>query len=257
MFEDFDFNKSTNDSSNGNNNSNSWNNKGNKGNYNNKYKNNNYNNKKKSYPNIKGGYKIDIWNGKDLSIKTTPFNTNNASDKKIVTFVNRVKGVDIDAEDKKEILEIMKKLAADGYKLRIICDYAQPLTSELIGIFEDKNVYLITPWKSYCKLNNKDMSMYMPTDNNIELAAYYFKNYQKLPGAIKAINAAVATTLVGMYNNEPATFVLAYDKFYSGKDIDFRNSKDASNFYILAKKIGISVFNLAREEEKERLGKII
>ena len=245
MFEDFDFNQESKNN--------------NRSNFKRNYNNNGNNNfkKKSKYPNVKGGYKIDIWGNGNLDIKTVPYNPKNTNDKKIVTFVNRIKGVDIDDTDASDILDIMKKLAKDGYKLRIICDYAQPLTEELVETFGKKNVYFITPWKSYCKTNDKDTVLYMPTDENIKLAAYYFKNYQKLPGAIKAINAAVTTTLVGMYNNEPAMFVLSYDKFYNGKEIDFKNSKDASNFYILAKKLGISIFNLANRQDKERLSKLI
>ena len=93
----------------------------------------------------------------------------------------------------------------------------------------------------------------MPTDENIALAANYFKGYHKLPGTIKAMLAAVITTVVGLRNNEPSTFILTYDPFYKGKEIDFKNSKDTANYYIIAKKLGLAVFNLYHKDAYETL----
>jgi len=228
----------------------------------NKYNNNGYNksfnkNKTNKYPNIKGSYKTDIWNNDKFFVKTEEYNPGDDSNKKIVTFVNHLKDANIDTKDKENILEIFTKLAEDGYKARIICDYAQPITKDIIRIFGKSNVYFLTPWKSYCKILDKDVTMYLPTDKNIALAANYFKNYHKLPGAIKALNATVVATLVGLYNNEPSAFVLTYDPYYKGREIDFKNSKDASNYYILCKKFSISLFNLAVKNDVDSLNKII
>jgi len=207
--------------------------------YNNNYK--SYNKKSKKYENIKGKYTIDIW-GKDLRVQPIEYDPKEVKQSKLVTITFPSKTMELTEEEKTKIKNFLVKLKEKGYKLRVFCDQITPIKDILFEIFSLNEIYFITPWKSFCKAN---YTQYLPTDDNIKLAAHYVKNYQKLPGAVRAIMAGVVTTLVGLKNNEPVTYIVTYDKNYKNGEFDFKKSPDASNYYVLAKKLSFSIYNIA------------
>ena len=224
---------------------------------------NNYNKYKKSYKSksnsdkitIGGGYKLDIWS-KEVKIPTVAYNPEEVNtDKKYFTFCLANRTMELNDDVKSLIEKVTSKLKSEGYKLRVICDYmgdAKKVIMDAMGY----NIYYITPWKKYCNLNIK-YSIYMPTDDNIKLAANYYKNYHKLPGAIRALLASVVTTVFGLHNNEPSKFIIVYDPYYNGNDIDFNKSKDSSNYYLLAKRLGLTIINLANKKDVELFKKLV
>ena len=226
-------------------------------------KNTNYNKKSsktrhnKEGNEIRGGHKLDIWKSGDLVIKAKPINTDELKESKIITFTNHIANGPIPDNKREAILDIFKQAKSSGYKMRSVCDAMQPLLRDILEIFSKYNTYIIVPWSNYCSVGDKNIPLYMPTDDNIELAAYYFKGYHKLPGSIRAKLAAVATSLTGLRNNELTSILVTYDPYYKGKDYDFKNSKTAVNFYILANKLGISIYNMAIDEHVKSLEKLL
>jgi len=199
------------------------------------------NKSKNKFDNIIGKYTLDIW-GKDFKATPLEYNPENVKQSKIAVITFPVKNMKLDDTEKAKFKKLLEKLKKEGYKLRVLCDHINPIKDIIFEVFSLKDIYFITPWKSYCK---SKFIQYLPTDANIRLALRYVKNYHKLPGAVKAIMAAVVTTLVGLKNNEPATYVITYDKNYKNGEFSFKLSPDASNYYMLTKKLSFSIINLA------------
>jgi len=218
-----------------------------KNNYNNKNSFNNNYKKKYSNSNVIGKNKINLWNNDRVSpieLQQDKFK----HDKKYVTIALANQTYEPGERELAKFKKIFILLKENGYKVRVVCNYVRNIHKLMIETLGKENIYHITPWKSYCR-DSKNITMYLPTDFNIRASANYFKGFSKAPASLRYIMASIFTTCFGLYNNEPSDVIIIDDPFYKGDKIDFTKSKDTSNYIMLAKTLGMDIYNISIDEQ--------
>jgi len=230
-----------------------YNNSNNKRNYYKNYK-NNYNNTNKKKSNVIGKNSINLWNKdtiKPIEIETDKF----ISDKKYATLVLPNGNFSPSEREIAKFRKIFEALREKNYKVRIVCNHARNIHKLLMDIMGKENIYHITPWKSYCK-DEQNLTMYLPTDLNIKASATYFKSFHKLPPSLQYIISSVFTACFGLKNIEPSSFIIIDDPYYKGDKIDFKKSKDTSNYILLARSLGLDLYNINDDDKYVELMKL-
>jgi len=161
-------------------------------------------------------------------------------------------------DDVKSRFKEMFQLAKEkGINIRGICKNIDVL----LGVFKydiDKNkLRVIKPWKKYCD-TGEDIRVWTPSNKNIELAANYVNNFDKLPVGVKYINSALLTLLFSYTGENLAKYIVVYDPYYKNpaKDkLDYNKSKDTFNLYRLSKNLDglLSIYNIANESDFKTL----
>jgi hypothetical protein len=220
----------------------------------NKTKKQKWNNKKNWSKNKKSNTKknsIDLFEEKP---EPKPIDFENLKTGKIFTLVFANKDIKLEDNEKKKIKYILDKLKESGFKLRLLCNTVNPIL-DLLKDFGIENIFVIKPWDKYCKTGN--FKSYLPTVDNIQAAAYYYPNFDRLPTGVKYINSAIFEVMFGPANNQALEYVLVYDSYYNGKEIDFKQSSDTAVWYWLPKKafkdFGFTIFNLYKDEDVKSL----
>jgi hypothetical protein len=127
-----------------------------------------------------------------------------------------------------------------------------------MSILDQNQVEVVKPWDKFCKSGS--YKKILPSNENIETAAYYYPNFSKLPTAVKYINSALMAVLFGPNQDDALEYVIVYDPNYDGKKIDFKKSKDTAFYYWFPKKIkeySVSVFNIADQNDYYSLVKLL
>jgi len=177
---------------------------------------------------------------------------------KVVTIVFPDKNFEITDEEKKKFWNILKLLDMANYRVRFLCNTVNPILDILPKAIDEDKVEVVKPWDKFCK-SGKYKKLF-PTDDNIKTASYYYPKFDKLPTAVKFINSALMTVLLGPKNDDALEMAIVYDPYYDGKKIDFSKSKDTAFWYWFPKKlkdVGVSVYNLAKDEDYYSLVKLL
>lgn len=229
-------------------NNNNYNNGYNSNSYN-KFKKSNYNKKEKPKRNIIGEATINLWN--EDKVEPLELDTNNfKTDVKYVTMSLPSQTFKMSDDNKKKVKSILKLLKAKNYKIRFICNFNRAIYKEIVEVFDEDDIIMVTPWESYCKESKEDTKLYIPSDENIRSAAFYSKNFNKFNPALQYIYAAVFTTLYGQSNDKPSEFYITYDPYkVEANKVDFSKSKDTANYFLLSKPLGLNVINLSKDNE--------
>ena len=223
----------------------------------NKNKNNNWNKKGKfvkreKIKNVIGSITIDLWNdNKPVEQQELDYNEFN-NDKKFVTFILPDKMTTLTDEEMEKFTTVMKLLHKNNYRVRVICNGVKSIFKQMMNIFGEDDVKLITPWKGYCK-DDKDHIQYLITDDTIKVAAYYFKGYDRLPAGIKYKKAALIGTLFGLKVDAQVSMVVTLDNNYDGKKIDFSKSPDTGDYFLAVRTFSLTLYNLAIKEDYDNL----
>jgi len=156
----------------------------------------------------------------------------------------------IDSNEKDRLIKLFNILKDKGFKVRIYCNKAGKLGNELLKIFDKDKIVIVKPWKKFCPLDK--YKTWLPSNENYEAAAYYIKNFTKLPPSVKSIATTYITLVLGPYNNSSLEYALIYDPYSTGDKIDWKKSMNTSNIITLSKwlkDINLQVFNLAVEDD--------
>ena len=205
---------------------------------------------KSKYTNVIGKNEINLWN--DPSVTPLEISMDDIkTDDKIVVFALPNKTYTLSSDEIEKFKKIAEVLAKKGYTARIVCSHAKAIYSVLKEAFKDTLIH-ITPWKGYCK-EMTDTKQYLVSDANIRAAAFYTKNFQRLPASIKLIKAASIATMLGLDNDEAANLVIVHDVNYDGKKFDFKKSVDIVDYYLIGKNFGMNVYNIAKPNELKDL----
>ena len=207
-------------------------------------------------PNIIGTNKINLWN-KDEVVPVEINLDNLNKDKKIATLVLPDKTFTPNETGKDKFKTILNLLKEKGFEVRFICNYIRGIHKEVIEIMGTDKVTHITPWATYCKDADKDTKLYLPSDANLQAAAHYFKGFQNFHNAFKHIKASIIFSLYGYENNEPSSFVITLDPFYTSKKIDFTKSRDTADYYLIGKHLPTDVYNINNDSDMEDLRNLL
>ena len=211
--------------------------------------------KNPAYDKIEGKQKINLWNNdkvEPLELDKRSMMTNI----RWVTISLATRAYNLTEEDQKAWDDVIKLLADKGYRVRVVCSNVKAIHDKLKDAFKN-NIMRITGWKGLCK-EQTDVKQYLCSDSNIQAAAHYYKGYQNFPAGIKLVKAASMGSLVGPDNNEMTDMVIVHDRNYSGKGkIDFKASQQAADYYMLAKPLELSLYNIANADELEALKKVL
>ena len=217
--------------------------------------------KKSEFTNVQGEMTLNLWDG-DKPTPTEIDSNTFKEGKKFFTLVLASRTYTPTEDELKLIVTIVKALNRQGYMLRMICNYARGAYDAITKAIEADDMYLITPWRSYCKDGDKKAMMWLPSDENANVAANYTGKYDResrtrdfnaLPAPVRYINAGIIASLFGRNNNQPSTFVVVVDPFYTGDKIDYQKSRESSNYYYLAKQLSVPLYNVAMPTDKADL----
>jgi len=175
-------------------------------------------------------------------------------DSETVKFVNDVvilmyDNVDLDDSVKEMFQKLFKFLKEKGFNIRILCKNSDKLIPIIKEHFDTKRVNLVKPWENFCPV--KDFRTWIPSNININNAANYVPNFDKLSTGLKYIKSAYLTLLTSYTGKHLVKYVLVYDPYYTGKDkLDYKKSKDTFDMYRLLNNLDmIPVYNLANKED--------
>ena len=154
----------------------------------------------------------------------------------------------------KKILDLLNK---NNFKIRLLCINSNPILPVVKEIYDKDNVTIVKPWAKYCSVN--DFRIWLPSSINIENAANYVNNFDKLPTGIKYIKSAYMTLLTSYTGKDFVKYVLVYDPFNNGKNkLDYNKSKDTFDLYRILKNLDIlSYYNIDNLEELKAFVKLI
>ena len=172
----------------------------------------------------------------------------NVKPSKSFTFVMNDDNIDRDKEDM--LVKLFNILKNKGFKVRLYCNKTGKLGNRLMEMFDDENIIIVKPWKKFCPIDK--YKTWLPSNVNYEAAAYYIKNFTKLPPSVKSIATAYITLVLGPYNNSSVEYILTYDPYSIGDKIDWKKSMNTSNLITLVKwlkDINLQLFNLADEND--------
>jgi len=181
-------------------------------------------------------------------IPPKPIDPSSVKPSKSFTFVMNDDNIDKDKEDM--LIKLFNVLKNKGFKVRLYCNKTGKLGNKLMEMFDDENIVIVKPWKKFCPINK--YKTWLPSNANYEAAAYYIKNFTKLPPSVKSIATAYITLVLGPYNNSSVEYVLIYDPYSIGDKIDWKKSMNTSNLITLVKwlkDINLQLFNLANEND--------
>ena len=193
---------------------------------------------------------LNMWNHDSFAAKTI--------DKEAFTYHNKIVTLALPSRDyviSDSELDKFKKLLglikSQGFKVRFTCTGISSWYKIIVEELGITSCILIAPWKNYCKELGK-CTVWLPSDDNIRVAGSSDR-FDKWPSSIKYINSAVITVLCGPSNTETSTCVITHDSNYDGDKLDFSKSKDNGNIIITAKRYGIPVFNISKDNELKDL----
>jgi hypothetical protein len=167
-------------------------------------------------------------------------------------------GMTLSDNEKSVLKKLLEKLKEDNYRIRIMCNVVTPIWDMIIDVFDNDDITIVKPWPKFCPVT--DYRIILPKDIHKQNAAYHFKNFDKLPTAIKFINSALLATLFGVTGNEALSFVLVFDPFSTKDKIDFKQAKDSGSFVWvprLFKDNSINVYNVAKADDIKNLVTIL
>ncbi len=152
---------------------------------------------------------------------------------------------------------ILNTIKEKGLNIRGMCKNIDILLKLFKYNIDKKKMRLIKPWKKFCG-TDKDIKEWTPSNTNIELAANYINNFDKLPPAVKYINSALLTLLFSYTGENLAKYIIVYDPYYKNpaKDkLDYNKSKDTFNLYRLNKNMDglLNIYNIANEDDYKNL----
>jgi len=198
--------------------------------------------------------KQNIWNEKPEPKPLKDVNIN-----KVYTIVTGNQMSELDDEAKKRIHNVMFLLNKKEFRVRLMCNVHKYILEKATELYEDKKIKVVKPWEKFCVV--KGISTIQPSKANLDVAAYYTKNFNNLPNAVKVIKAAEICTLFGPYNNDGVMYSIVYDpKLKKGNKIDYKESNSSVAFYYTPKNIkdvSIGVYNIANDEDYFNLIKLI
>jgi len=157
----------------------------------------------------------------------------------------------ISEEDKKVITAVLTKLKNKNLRIRVMCNSATLVWDIITKIFDEEDITIIKPWEKYC--DSGDITSWIPTDDNKQAAAMYYKNFDNLPTVIKTINSATMACFFGKKNNSVVEYNVVYDPNSTKQKIAFKESRDSANFLwlpiMMKDQYGISTYNIANKDE--------
>ena len=208
-------------------------------------KNNNFKPKKEKKINL---FK-EIPNKKEIDLE----NINYVNDVAILLYDNQPLPNDI----KERFEKLFKLFDNKNINIRIMCVNSNELLPIIDKSYNSKRVNLVKPWEKYCNIDK--FRTWLPSNINIEYAANYVPNFDKLPTGLKYIKASYLTLLTSYTGKHLVKYALVYDPFYNKKDkIDYKKSKDTFDFYRIVKAIeGISIFNVYLDDDLKTFLKLI
>jgi len=171
-----------------------------------------------------------------------------------VTFVNDVAILMYENKDLEENVEtifnkLFKLLDEKKYNVRLLCKNSEKLLPIIKDNYNVKRVNMVKPWENFCSI--KDFRTWIPSNINIQNAANYVNNFDKLSTGLKYIKSAYLTLLTSYTGKHMVKYVLVYDPHYTGKDkLDYKKSKDTYDMYKLLNNIEtVPVYNLANTND--------
>jgi len=172
-------------------------------------------------------------------------NVNFVNDVAILLYDNKPLPDDIKDKFKK----LFKLLNDKNYNIRLRCVNSNELLPIIKSDYNVKRVNLVKPWEKFCDV--KDFRVWTPSNINIEYAANYVNNFDKLPTGLKYIKSSYLTMLTSYTGKHLVKYVLVYDPYFNKKDkLDFTKSKDTYDMYKLVNNIGaMTLFNINDDEE--------
>jgi len=192
--------------------------------------------------------KINIW--KDtVEKKKLELEETKVRDDVVIYFYDKLLSEDIPADIRQKLIKLIDAIKDKGYNVRIMCINANPILKLLEAKLDKKRINVVKPWEKFCDV--KDYRTWLPSDVNIQLAAEYADNFDKLPAAIKSFKSALVTLLTSYTGKDLAKAVFIYDPHYAetGK-LDFTKSKDTYDLVRIAKNMGtFAIYNIAKDEE--------
>ena len=197
--------------------------------------------------------KINLFKETPNKREIDPENINYVNDVAILLYDNQPLSDNI----KERFGKIFKLFNSKNINIRIMCINSNELLPIIETSYNPKRVNLIKPWEKYC--NIRKFRTWLPSNINIEYAANYVPNFDKLPTGLKYIKASYLTLLTSYTGKHLVKYALVYDPFYNKKDkIDYKKSKDTFDFYRIVKAIeGISIFNVYLDDDLKTFLKLI
>jgi len=171
-----------------------------------------------------------------------------------VTFVNDIvilmyENKELDENTKIMFKKLFKLLDEKKYNVRLMCGNSDKLIPLIKDNYNIKRVNMVKPWENFCPI--KDFRTWIPSNINIQNAANYINNFDKLSTGLKYIKSAYLTLLTSYTGKHMVKYVLVYDPHYTGKDkLDYKKSKDTYDMYKLLNNIEVvPVYNLANTSD--------
>lgn len=163
-------------------------------------------------------------------------------------------GIKLSENERAVLKKLLEKLKEDNFRIRLMCNTVVPIWETILEVFDNDDITIVKPWPKFCPVT--DYRIVLPKDIHKQNAAYHFKNFDKLPTAIKFINSALLATLFGVTGNEALSFILVFDPFSTKDKIDFKQARDSGTMTWFPRSLkdnSINVYNVAKAEEIKNL----
>jgi len=169
----------------------------------------------------------------------------------------------IPEEINKELVDILRTLAKKDYKIRSSCRSNKQVLPLIDSLFDYEDIEVYKPWKKFCTV--KGFKTFTPTNKNIEAAAYYSKDFNKRPTAVKHIISSFFQSLFGSNNDSVVEYIIIYDPHLKKNDkgyetCDYKLSPGTSDIHFLSytiKEKPFNIYNINKPEDIKILKEVI
>lgn len=214
---------------------------------------------------------INLWD-KD-AFTPEPLDTDAIKDgSKFFTFALASKEFKMNPVSKAKIVEVLKLLKSKDYTIRFVVDQANDLINEINEIFGKDKVQQFIPFASFkCGVDNLT-PVRVPTDKNIKLAAHSFirpkpiseykftppKEFHEYAAFGQIQRATSISTIYGQNNDEVSDYIIIVDPYLGEvKDIDYTKSQDSASLFHMARKIGMTSYNLTKGGDMDDIQQLL